>query len=70
MKNKIIKFLVTLGLAIAINVALTTISNANLSITTSKSTVSPGETFSITVSVSSDEAGEATLNASNGTLSQ
>lgn len=70
MKNKIIKFLVTLGLAIAINVALTTISSANLSITTSKSTVSPGETFSVTVSVSSDEAGEATLNASNGTLSQ
>ena len=49
---------------------LTTVSDAALSISPSKSTVSPGETFNVTVSVSSSEAGAVNLSASNGTLSQ
>lgn len=69
MNKKIIKALIVLFLTIGINLLLTNVSNAALSISTSKYTVSPGETFSVTVSVSGDEAGAINLSASNGTLS-
>ena len=69
MNKKIIKALIILFLTIGINLLLTNVSNAALSISTSKYTVSPGESFSVTVSVSGDEAGAINLSASNGTLS-
>lgn len=54
MKNKILyKGIITIFFLGAIFILLTTISNAaNVSMSTSKSSVSPGESFSITVSVS------------------
>lgn len=70
MKNIVLKIIIILSLIVLINLGLTTISNAALSISTSKSSVSPGETFSVTVSVSSNEAGHITLSASNANLSQ
>jgi len=69
MNRKIIKILIILFMTIGINIILTNVSNATLSISTSKSIVSPGESFSVTVSVSSNEAGAINLSASNGTLS-
>lgn len=69
MKKKTIKILLTLISAIVLYLLLTTTSQAALSISTSKSTVSPGESFSVTVSVSSNEAGAINLSVSNGRLS-
>ena len=69
MDKKILKIIVVIGMVILLNLLLTTVSNATISISTSKSSVSPGETFSVTVSVNSNEAGHITLSASNGTLS-
>lgn len=68
MNKKILKSTIILGVIIFINILLTTASKAALTITPSKTTVEPGEQFSITVSVSSNEAAEATLSASNATL--
>lgn len=70
MNNKILKSIISLGIIIFITLILTTVSNAALSISTSKSTVSPGENFSVTVSVSSNEAGAINLSVKNGSLSQ
>lgn len=70
MKKKTIKILLTLISAIVLYLLLTTTSQAALSISTSKSTVSPGESFSVTVSVSSNEAGAINLSVSNGRLSR
>lgn len=70
MKKTVLQIVIILSLVILINLGLTTISNAALSISTSKSSVSPGEKFSVTVSVSSNEAGHIKLSANNGTLSQ
>lgn len=69
MNKRTLKALIFLGIIIAINLTFTTISNATISISTSKSSVSPGETFSVTVSVKSNEAGNIKLQASNATLS-
>lgn len=69
MKKKTIKILLILISAIVLYLLLTTTSQAALSISTSKSTVSPGESFSVTVSVSSNEAGAINLSVSNGRLS-
>lgn len=68
MNKKILKSTIILGVIIFINILLATVSKAALTITPSKTTVEPGEQFSITVSVSSNEAAEATLSASNATL--
>lgn len=70
MNNRILKSIISLGIIIFITLILTTVSNAALSISTSKSSVSPGETFSVTVSVSSNEAGAINLSVKNGSLSQ
>lgn len=70
MNKRIFQSIIIIGMIIIINLLLTTTSNATLSISTSKSTVSPGESFSVTVSVTSNEAGAINLSASNGTLSQ
>lgn len=69
MKKSVLKITIIFLTIILINLGLTTISNAALSISVSKTTVSPGESFSVTVSVSSNEAGHITLSASNATLS-
>lgn len=70
MNKKSLQLVLIIGIVIILNLLFTTVSNAALSISTSKSSVSPGESFSVTVSVSSSEAGAVTLSASNGTLSQ
>lgn len=70
MNKKTFRSIIMIGVIIIINLLLTNTSNASLTITPSKSTVSPGETFTVTVSVSSDEAGAVTISASNGTLNQ
>lgn len=70
MNKKIFRSIIMIGVIIIINLLLTNTSNASLTITPSKSTVSPGETFTVTVSVSSDEAGAVTISASNGSLNQ
>ena len=70
MNKKIFKSILLLGVIIITSLLLTTVSNATLTISTSKSTVSPGESFNVTVSVGSNEAGAINLSASNGTLSQ
>lgn len=70
MNKRIFQSIIIIGMIIIINLLLTTTSNAALSISTSKATVSPGESFSVTVSVTSNEAGAINLSASNGTLSQ
>ena len=69
MTKKTIKILLILISTIVLYLLLTTTSQAALSISTSKSTVSPGESFSVTVSVSSNEAGAINLSVSNGRLS-
>ena len=69
MKNKIVRGLLILIITILLELLLTTKVNAALSISTSKSTVEPGENFAVTVSVSSNEAGAIYLSANNGTLS-
>lgn len=69
MKKKTIKILLILISTIILYLLLTTTSQAALSISTSKSTVSPGESFSVTISVSSNEAGAINLSVSNGKLS-
>lgn len=68
MNQKILKSTIILGIIIFINMVFTTVSNAALTVTPSKTTVEPGEQFSITVSVTSNEAAEATLSATNATL--
>lgn len=70
MNKRISKSILIIGIIIIVGLLLTTVSNATLTITTSKSTVSPGESFNVTVSVGSNEAGAINLSASNGTLSQ
>lgn len=70
MNKKILKSIIMIGIIFAIALLLTPTSNAALAITPSKTMVEPGETFNVTVSVSSNEAGAITLSASNGTLSQ
>ncbi len=70
MKRGIIKSIVIIGLAVLINICLSTVSEARLSLSASKSTVAPGETFDVTVSVSENEASKATLSVSNGSLSE
>ena len=70
MNKKIFKSILLIGVIIITSLLLTTVSNATLTISTSKSTVSPGESFNVTVSVGSNEAGAINLSASNGTLSQ
>lgn len=70
MKKNILKNIIMIGIIISIALLLAPVSNAALAINPSKTTVSPGETFNVTVSVSSNEAGAITLSASNGTLSQ
>lgn len=70
MNRKVLKSILIIGTVIIMTLLLSTVSNAALSISTSKSTVSPGESFNVTVSVSSNEAGDIYLSASNGTLSQ
>lgn len=69
MSRSFIKISIILFIVIGLNLLLAHVSNAALSISTSKSTVSPGESFSVTVSVSSNEAGAINLSVSNGTLS-
>lgn len=70
MDKKIFRSIIMIIIIFITLLILTTVSNAALSISTSKSTVAPGESFSVTVSVSSDEAGAIYLSATNGTLSQ
>ena len=70
MNKKILKSIIMIATILITMLILTTVSNAALSISTSKSTVEPGESFSVTVSVSSNEAGDIYLSANNGTLSQ
>ena len=70
MKRGIIKSIVIIGLVLLINICLSTVSEARLSLSASKSTVAPGETFDVTVSVSENEASKATLSVSNGSLSE
>lgn len=69
MKTKIFKFLIILGIAFLFNLILSTTSKAALSVTSSKTTVTPGESFNVVVSVSNNEAGHITLSATNATLS-
>ena len=70
MKKKILKSIIMIGIIVTMNLLLTTVSNAALTITPSKKTVAPGESFNVTVSVGSDEAGAISISASNATLSQ
>jgi len=70
MNKKILRNIIMMGIILVIALLLAPVSNAALAITPSKTTVAAGETFNITVSVSSNEAGEITLSASNGTVSQ
>jgi hypothetical protein len=69
MTKRFVKVLLTLGIVIGASIIFSNISNAALSISASKSTVEPGESFKVTVSVSSKEAGAIDLSATNGTLS-
>lgn len=69
MKNLKNKILIILLFMIAILLIFNIESYATLSVRASKSSIAPGETFSVTVSVSSNEAGAISLSASNGTLS-
>lgn len=69
MKKKNIKILLTMVNLILLYLLLTTKSQAALSITTSKTTVSPGESFSVTISVGNNEAGAINLSVNNGSLS-
>lgn len=69
MKKNFLKSILILSISIIFLIMLTATSEANLSIS-SKSTVSPGENFSVTISVGNDEAGVINLSVSNGTLSQ
>lgn len=68
MNKKNFKSTIIFGIILFINILLTNTSEAALTITPSKTTVEPGEQFNITVSVSSEEAAEATLSATNATL--
>ena len=68
MNHKILKSTIILGIIIFINIIFTTVSNAALTVTPSKTTVEPGEQFIITVAVSQNEAADATLSATNATL--
>jgi len=70
MKTKVLKSVIILISIVLTMLIMSTVSNAALSISTSKSTVAPGESFNVTVSVSSSEAGAINLSVSNGTLSQ
>jgi len=66
MKDKILKSLFIIGLITIITLILTTVSNAaNLSISTSKSSVSPGESFNVTVTLNGG-AGPVNATVSNG----
>ena len=69
MTKRFIKILLALAIAIGAGVICSNVSDAALSIKASKSTVAPGESFTVTVSVGSNEAGAIDLTASNGTLS-
>ena len=69
MNRKVLKGIIIIGIMIFINLLFTNVSNAALSITTSKTTVEPGEKFTVKVSVNSDEAAYVKLSANNATLS-
>lgn len=69
MNRKVLKGIIIIGIIIFINLLFTNVSNAALSITTSKTTVEPGEKFTVKVSVNSDEAAYVKLSANNATLS-
>lgn len=70
MSKKTLRNFIMVGIILIVNILFTTTSNAGLTITPSKSTVSPGENFTVTVAVSSNEAGAINISANNGTLSQ
>ena len=66
MKNKILKSVIMIGISITTMLILTTISNAaSLSISTSKSSVSPGEVFTATITLNGG-AGPVTASVKNG----
>lgn len=66
MKKIFLKYIISIGMLITTILLLSTISNAaNLTISTSKSTVSPGETFTVTVSLNG-AAGPVSASTSNG----
>ena len=69
MKKGINRVILIVIIMIVLLIGLETKSKAALSVRTSKSTVNPGESFSVTVSVSSNEAGHINLSISNGSLS-
>lgn len=69
MNRKVLKGIIIIGIMIFINLLFTNVSNAALSIMTSKTTVEPGEKFTVKVSVNSDEAAYVKLSANNATLS-
>lgn len=69
MKKIFLKSITMLGISIIFLMMMTSASEATLSIS-AQSTVEPGKTFNVTVSVGSDEAGAVTLSISGGTLSQ
>lgn len=69
MNRKVLKGIIIIGIMIFVNLLFTNVSNAALSITASKTTVEPGEKFTVKVSVNSDEAAYVKLSANNATLS-
>ena len=69
MKKKMVRLFIVLGLTIFINILFSKNTNAALNISTSKTEVSAGESFSVTVSVDSSEAGAINLSATNASLS-
>lgn len=69
MNKKILRSIIILGIIIFMNIILSTNSKAALSISPSKTSVAPGEQFSVKVSVSENEAGHISLSATNGTIS-
>ncbi len=69
MKKKTVRLFIALGLTIFINILFSKNTNAALNISTSKTEVLAGESFSVTVSVDSSEAGAINLSATNASLS-
>lgn len=69
MRKIFLKSITILGFSIILLMILTSASEAALSIS-AQSTVEPGKTFNVTVSVGSNEAGAVNLSITGGTLSQ
>ncbi len=69
MKKIFLKSIIMLAISSIFLIMLTSDSEAALTIS-AQSTVEPGKTFNVTVSVGSDEAGKIDLSISGGTLSQ